>query len=346
MADAGAVEAAGEEEQGGFFSNPARILLQLFFFTTVMNLMQRGKTPAPSEGPELAAAKPQGFRNLYGLNEDCDLFVHYSFHEKAPASELLLNSSLALAEGYHRLWRHSVEYDSNATAESVSVDVGPLPAKALELDGPLPHLHATLLRRSAVVMVQQHQELPPEEVVQSSLPLVVTLKDLDFYSGGFGCYVLPTSTSYMGSYCGSQRVPCHAHASAFAMALPEVLEEELEILRALWIPIGSIDAIYGEEPVRRLELHGIRLVQRKTEEENRPVCCIEVDLEPMTDEGVQLVSVTLLLSVPKGYPLEAVPLVSVEKSRGIGAKKAVTQHGLQEDGCLAPLLSEDGFPLN
>ncbi|CAJ1419787.1 unnamed protein product, partial [Effrenium voratum] len=120
MADAGAVEAAGEEEQGGFFSNPARILLQLFFFTTVMNLMQRGKTPAPSEGPELAAAKPQGFRNLYGLNEDCDLFVHYSFHEKAPASELLLNSSLALAEGYHRLWRHSVEYDSNATAESVS----------------------------------------------------------------------------------------------------------------------------------------------------------------------------------------------------------------------------------
>ena len=28
----------------------------------------------------------------------------------------------------------------------------------------------------------------------------------------------------------------------------------------------------------------------KSRQENRPVCCIEVDLEPMTDEGVQLES--------------------------------------------------------
>ena len=63
----------------------------------------------------------------------------------------------------------------------------------------------------------------------------------NFQPSGFRGFGPSQPTTLGGSYCGSQRVPCHAHASAFAMALPEVLEEELEILRALWIPIGSID---------------------------------------------------------------------------------------------------------
>ncbi|CAK9080323.1 unnamed protein product [Durusdinium trenchii] len=118
------------------------------------------------------------------------------------------------------------------------------------------------------------------------------------------------------------------------MDLPEILVQEIEILRA----------IYGEEPVR--------LVQRKKaeDEETPPICCLEVDLEPMSEEGIQLVWVTLQLIVPAGYPSNATPTILVEKSRGIGdvateammdaAEKARQQYGLQEEGCLAPLLSE------
>ncbi|CAE6962936.1 unnamed protein product [Symbiodinium natans] len=77
--------------------------------------------------------------------------------------------------------------------------------------------------------------------------------------------------------------------------LPESLQEELEILRA----------IYGEETVRLLK---DRRIQEDGEE---PVCCLEVDLEPMSEEGFQLVWVTLLVTVPKGYPLTATPKIEV-----------------------------------
>jgi len=116
--------------------------------------------------------------------------------------------------------------------------------------------------------------------------------------------------------------------------LPEFVAQEIEILRA----------IYGEEPVRLIQ-------HKKTDDEETPtICCLEVDLEPMTEEGVQLVCATLQLRIPEGYPTSATPKVFVERSRGIGdvateammdaAEKAVQHYGLQEEGCLAPLLSE------
>eukprot|EP00913_Durusdinium_trenchii_P028640 g26860.t1 len=162
------------------------------------------------------------------------------------------------------------------------------------------------------------------------------------------------------------------------MDLPEILVQEIEILRA----------IYGEEPVR--------LVQRKKAEDEesgrtplyqrigvatieatrgntsylnalvlRPEDASELmqalnlpfDWSSLLDESTkpssqQMVEVwvTLQLIVPAGYPSNATPTILVEKSRGIGdvateammdaAEKARQQYGLQEEGCLAPLLSE------
>eukprot|EP00434_Breviolum_minutum_P024666 symbB.v1.2.021783.t2/scaffold1902.1/size96554/5 len=147
--------------------------------------------------------------------------------------------------------------------------------------------------------VERGESVPPEEVVQSSMPMVVIMKNLDSHS-----------------------------------ELPEFVAQEIEILRA----------IYGEEPVRLIQ-------HKKTDDEETPtICCLEVDLEPMTEEGVQLVCATLQLRIPEGYPTSSTPKVFVERSRGIGdvateammdaAEKAVQHYGLQEEGCLAPLLSE------
>ncbi|CAL1159083.1 unnamed protein product [Cladocopium goreaui] len=121
--------------------------------------------------------------------------------------------------------------------------------------------------------------------------------------------------------------------------LPELVAQEIEILR---------DSRFAELPVCKR----FQLLQKKIgdDEENPAICCLEVDLEPMTEEGIQLVCATLQVRIPAGYPTSATPKVFVERSRGIGdvateammeaAEKAVQHHGLQEEGCLAPLLSE------
>ncbi|CAE7664636.1 unnamed protein product, partial [Symbiodinium microadriaticum] len=142
--------------------------------------------------------------------------------------------------------------------------------------------------------------------------------------------------------------------------LPEALQEELEILRA----------IYGDETVRLLTEKRIQddgeehwqsgqrhLVPNGAPLEctfKEPICCLEVDLEPMSEEGFQLVWVTLLVTVPKGYPLSATPKIEVDKSRGIGdaatgammdaarrrAKKGIDHHGLQVKDALGKTVSE------
>lgn len=110
------------------------------------------------------------------------------------------------------------------------------------------------------------------------------------------------------------------------------LSEEVEVLRA----------IYGDEAVRVVD----------PPIGHQPgTYSLEVDLQPLVEEGsAALVWVMLTIQVPPGYPLEAVPKVEVEKSRGIGdvaieammdaAKTGIKSHGLQEGGCLAPLLGE------
>eukprot|EP00930_Biecheleria_cincta_P096531 TRINITY_DN88360_c0_g1_i1.p1 TRINITY_DN88360_c0_g1~~TRINITY_DN88360_c0_g1_i1.p1 ORF type:complete len:656 (-),score=219.07 TRINITY_DN88360_c0_g1_i1:37-1959(-) len=120
-----------------------------------------------------------------------------------------------------------------------------------------------------------------------------------------------------------------------APAIPPDIEEEVEILRA----------IYGDEPVRIVEKH-----KSSEDSDSKAVCWLEVDLSPVSEDGVSLVFVTISVMIPEGYPAKASPKIEVEKSRGIGdvaseammdaAKSAVEAHGLQDIGCLSPLIAE------
>lgn len=106
--------------------------------------------------------------------------------------------------------------------------------------------------------------------------------------------------------------------------------EEVEVLRA----------IYGEDAVR------ISAKQSASDG-----ICIEVDLQPLVEDGnALLVWVSLAVHLPDGYPSKAVPKLEVDRSRGVGdvaidamkdaATHAIEAYGLQEGGCLAPILSE------
>mmetsp|Transcript_120310 Transcript_120310/g.190596 ORF Transcript_120310/g.190596 Transcript_120310/m.190596 type:complete len:476 (+) Transcript_120310:62-1489(+) len=108
--------------------------------------------------------------------------------------------------------------------------------------------------------------------------------------------------------------------------MPENVEEELEVVRA----------IYGDEEVQ--------LLTDTSADEVR----IEVDLRPRVEQGAALVSVTIAVVLPDGYPASALPKVHVERSRGLGdsalgtlmsaAQRACDEHGLQEDGCICQVL--------
>lgn len=102
--------------------------------------------------------------------------------------------------------------------------------------------------------------------------------------------------------------------------------------------VGVLQAIYGDECVR-------------VEGAVPPgVARLYVDLQPRVEQGTALVSVTLRVDLPAGYPIDATPQTSVERSRGLGdaasaallaaAARAVEENGLQEDGCVSQLLDE------
>lgn len=107
------------------------------------------------------------------------------------------------------------------------------------------------------------------------------------------------------------------------------LEEEVEVLRA----------IYGDESV---------LVEEPGPD--GAIARLFIDLQPRVEQGAALVSVTLRIDLPLGYPTDATPQTSVERSRGLGdtasaallaaASRAVAEHGSQEVGCVSQLLDE------
>ncbi|CAE7551290.1 Rnf25 [Symbiodinium natans] len=104
--------------------------------------------------------------------------------------------------------------------------------------------------------------------------------------------------------------------------LPEAAAEEVELVKA----------IYGDEAVEVREN------------------VILVDLQPRVGQGTALVSATMALRIPDGYPGQAVPEVSVWRSRGLSdsglgsllsaAKASLESNGLAEEGCLCPLLED------
>lgn len=107
--------------------------------------------------------------------------------------------------------------------------------------------------------------------------------------------------------------------------LPEAVESEVELVKA----------IYGDEAVDvNLDREAVVLV----------------DLQPRVGQGTALVSATVALRLPDGYPGQAMPEVCVERSRGLtdsglasllsAAKAFLQSNGLAEEGCLCPLLEE------
>mmetsp|Transcript_12156 Transcript_12156/g.28361 ORF Transcript_12156/g.28361 Transcript_12156/m.28361 type:complete len:524 (+) Transcript_12156:75-1646(+) len=108
------------------------------------------------------------------------------------------------------------------------------------------------------------------------------------------------------------------------------IEEEVQVLQA----------IYGDEAVRLVAAPpSIDAVAR-----------VEVDLQPRVEQGAVLVSVTLAVDLPTGYPKEALPRVTVERSRGLldgalaklagAGEQAASEYGLQEDGCISQIMAE------
>mmetsp|Transcript_11887 Transcript_11887/g.26487 ORF Transcript_11887/g.26487 Transcript_11887/m.26487 type:complete len:517 (+) Transcript_11887:71-1621(+) len=101
-----------------------------------------------------------------------------------------------------------------------------------------------------------------------------------------------------------------------------------------------LQAIYGDEAVRGSQpLAGVAAEYR-----------IEVDLQPRVEQGAALVSLTLLVDLPAGYPHEAAPIVTIDRSRGLldaalarlagVAQQAVRRYSLQEDGCISQVMAD------
>eukprot|EP00401_Gymnodinium_catenatum_P005969 CAMPEP_0117552792 /NCGR_PEP_ID=MMETSP0784-20121206/49890_1 /TAXON_ID=39447 /ORGANISM="" /LENGTH=518 /DNA_ID=CAMNT_0005349875 /DNA_START=47 /DNA_END=1600 /DNA_ORIENTATION=+ len=111
--------------------------------------------------------------------------------------------------------------------------------------------------------------------------------------------------------------------------LPPHITDEIEVVRA----------VFGEDAVRICDGGAASSTLK-----------VEVDLRPRVEAGTALVSVTLALVLPPGYPNAAAPQTSIERSRGLGdgaisklliaARSSSEAHGLAEDGCLCQLLTD------
>jgi len=187
-----AAQGGDQESNGG---NMMRFMVKTMAISMAFNFFmarQRGAQPASSGagvsdieqqgGPEQQQgprAQKGGMRNLYGPAEECELYVHLSNGSKSPPVAAVVNQTLASQQGFQTLWHTRVWYEVNATPASVNVSVGPLlPA---ELSGDvLPYVHATLLRTA---LLDKIEEIPPEQVITNSLPLVAKMRELSSDAG-------------------------------------------------------------------------------------------------------------------------------------------------------------------
>lgn len=110
--------------------------------------------------------------------------------------------------------------------------------------------------------------------------------------------------------------------------VPPELEEEVEV----------VQAIYGDDAVRTADGTGVHVLR------------VLVDLQPRVEQGSALVSATVSVSLPAGYPATELPQFAIERSRGLSdgalatlvqaADRAIQEHGLQEIGCISQVLAE------
>jgi len=182
MAEPG--EAEGQD-QSPFGGNMMRFMMQMVLISMAMNLFT-GRQQKATQGPgDVNETRQQGprqaasFRNLYGPMEECDLYVHLSEGSQAPSLAAVLNETLASEKGFELLWHENVWYEVNAASFEVNKTVGPFSLEALS-GAATPHIHATLLR---TVLLDNVDEIPPEQVVTNSLPITVKLRELKTDAG-------------------------------------------------------------------------------------------------------------------------------------------------------------------
>lgn len=105
-----------------------------------------------------------------------------------------------------------------------------------------------------------------------------------------------------------------------------------------------------EEVVVLQSMYGDEFVRVESPGPCGTIARLFVDIQPRVVQGAALVSVTLRIDLPVGYPTDATPQTSIERSRGLGdaasaallaaASRAVEESGLQEVGCVSLLLDE------
>merc|ERR1719162_1383454 len=102
-----------------------RMMFQMMMMTMAFNMiMNRAKSPAPVITPAQVGdipnldvkhgARSPGMRNLYGLNEDCELFVHISTGNRHPNIDAVLDEKLGKEQGIDLVWHQRVWYASDA----------------------------------------------------------------------------------------------------------------------------------------------------------------------------------------------------------------------------------------
>lgn len=115
------------------------------------------------------------------------------------------------------------------------------------------------------------------------------------------------------------------------MVVPLQVAEEVE----------GVQSTYGLESV---------LLHKELDARHPGATRLEIEVRPRGEEANTLVWVTLLVTLPVGYPLEAVPRVEVWRSRGINdtqvraaleaADAAIERDGRQDCGCLVSIVIE------
>merc|ERR1719296_595378 len=108
-------------------------------------------------------------RNLFGLADECELFVHWSTSSETPPLEAALSDERALAGGYRPLWRTTVWYEADASPQALNLTVGPFEAEVLSGEV-VPYLHALLVRTE---MLKEFADnitgIPSHHVINQSL---------------------------------------------------------------------------------------------------------------------------------------------------------------------------------
>lgn len=128
-----------------------------------------------SDDPRLNGSKTLQLRNLYGISEECELFVHLG-----PGSHLswtaVLNETAAAEEGAVLLWRSRVRYEDGENMTN-NVTLPPFSSEVLRTGMQPPYLLASLLRVDLLEM--SSTDLPKEHLLQGAIPVVARLKELD-----------------------------------------------------------------------------------------------------------------------------------------------------------------------